>query len=353
MPTGHAVAHWYVFGVVGGSGIYDIEGLEDNQWAILIKVHHSMTEQLSAAHLLTRLCDDAEGEAFTSHVADNQVSSSNTDASTWGDTMRKAAVSVFQAATRAVTEVTTSLAAAMWPSSVSPLTTMRRYRTVRVPRADVERVARKFGVAANDVALAAITEGFRTVLVSRGEQPRGDSLRTLGPVLPYLPVEHDDPIQQLRAVHNQSKGTGKSEQRFTGYAPLTLWAKAFQALARLPRRGIVTLATNAPGPRQRLRLMGQRIEQLLPIPPTAPELSTGVAVLSYGNELAFGITADYDAAPDMDQLAAGIEMGMARLVALSQSTVLLFGRRPKRRSRGLPNSAARWRPYAPPVHVRP
>jgi hypothetical protein len=95
------------------------------------------------------------------------------------------------------------------------------------------------------------------------------------------------------------------------------------------------------------------MEQLLPIPPTAPQLSTGVAVLSYGDELVFGITADYDAAPQMEQLAAGIELGMDRLLALSQDSVLLFDRRPKGRSRGLPNSAARWRPYAPPVRVRP
>jgi hypothetical protein len=230
---------------------------------------------------------------------------------------------------------------------------MRRYRTVRIPRAAVERVSRKFGVSANDVALAAITEGFRTILVSRGEQPRGDSLRTLGPVLSYLPVQHNDPIQQLRAVHNRSKETSQSAQRSTGSSPFGLWGKAFQALTRLPRQGIVTLATDAPGPRLRLQLMGQRMEQLLPIPPTAPQLSTGVAVLSYGDELVFGITADYDAAPQMEQLAAGIELGMDRLLALSQDSVLLFDRRPKGRSRGLPNSAARWRPYAPPVRVRP
>ena len=63
-----------------------------------------------------------------------------------------------------------------------PVTTMRRYSTVRVPLAAVDSVCRKFGVTANDVALAAITEGFRTVLLHRGEQPRADSLRTLVPM---------------------------------------------------------------------------------------------------------------------------------------------------------------------------
>ena len=44
----------------------------------------------------------------------------------------------------------------------------------------------------------------------------------------------------------------------------------------------------------------------------------------------FGITADYDGAPDVDELANGIELAVARLEALTQ--VLLFGkRRPRRR----------------------
>ena len=95
-------------------------------------------------------------------------------------------------------------------------TTMRRYSTVRVPIAAVDGVCRKFGVTTNDVALAAITEGFRMVLLHRGEQPRADSLRTLEKIdnrisvmLPYLPVEHDDPVQRLRTVHNRLNQPGK------------------------------------------------------------------------------------------------------------------------------------------------
>ncbi|WP_281173880.1 wax ester/triacylglycerol synthase domain-containing protein [Mycobacterium genavense] len=45
-----------------------IEGLR-GKWAILIKVHHYLAEATPAAHLLTRLCDDADGETFTNYVA--------------------------------------------------------------------------------------------------------------------------------------------------------------------------------------------------------------------------------------------------------------------------------------------
>jgi diacylglycerol O-acyltransferase len=72
-----------------------------------------------------------------------------------------------------------------------------------------------------------------------------------------------------------------------------------------------------PGPRQPLRFIGRNVVHLLPIPPTALRLRTGIAMLSYANELAFGITADFDAVPDVEELSRDIERDRARLVAIS------------------------------------
>jgi diacylglycerol O-acyltransferase len=66
--------------------------------------------------------------------------------------------------------------------------------------------------------------------------------------------------------------------------------------------------------------MGRDVQRLLPIPPIALHLRTGIAMLSYGDDLVFGITADYDAVPDVDELASGIEAAVARLVAISEAT---------------------------------
>jgi diacylglycerol O-acyltransferase len=330
-----------------------IEGLKGNRWAILMKIHHCLAEGTSAAQILTRLCDDANTDAFATHTGAKQVSSPTRKLSWSGALWR-------------FSEVAGALSGAVWPAawtpSINPVATKRRYSTVRVPIDAVDSVCRKFGVTANDVALAAITEGFREVLLSRGEQPRADSLRTMvradnraSAMLPYLPVEHDDPVQRLRTVHNRVEA-GQNDQHQSGILesainclPLLLRGQAIALLTRLPQRGIVMLATNAPGPRQQLRLMGRRLERVLPIPPTALALSTGVAVLSYGDELVFGITAGYDAAPDIRQLAAGIELGMARMVALSQDSVLLFGkdRRRKRSSRAIPNRTQQVRVSGP------
>ncbi|WP_304442555.1 wax ester/triacylglycerol synthase domain-containing protein, partial [Mycobacterium sp. E3198] len=168
-----------------------IEGLRGNRWAILIKTHHDVADGNSAAHLLTRLCDDAGDDALVKDVGAERVSPTPQPARA-GALGRVAAIAG-------------TLVGAVWPAGRLPASpVMRRYGTVRVPAADVDKVCRKFGVTVNDVALAAITEGFRRVLLRRGEEPRADSLRTLVPapvssaMLPYLPVEHEDPVQQLR-----------------------------------------------------------------------------------------------------------------------------------------------------------
>jgi diacylglycerol O-acyltransferase / wax synthase len=89
-------------------------------------------------------------------------------------------------------------------------------------------------------------------------------------------------------------------------------------LTRLPQRGVVALATNVPGPAEPLKIMGRKVTAVLPVPPLAMQLRTGVAILSYADGLFFGILADFDAVPDVDDLARSIEVAVARLVARSK-----------------------------------
>jgi diacylglycerol O-acyltransferase / wax synthase len=340
-----------------------IEGLKGNRWAILIKIHHCVADGISMTRILTRLCDHIDGDAFARPAAAKRTAAAHPHLrpvpdpkplSNPLDNLWRAATSITNAATRTVSgaaEIATGLLRpAAGSSLVGPVTAMRCYRAVRVPLSEVEQVCRKFDVTVNDVALTAITEGFRSVLLHRGEEPRADSLRTLVPVsvrspealdrpgnrlsvmLPYLPVEQDDPIQQLRIVHSRLNRAKQGGQRQAGnmavsmsnYVPFMFSSWVIRFLTRLPQRGIVTLATNVPGPRRQLEMMGRKVARLLPIPPIALRLRTGVAVLSYADDLVFGITADYDAGADVDELADGIKIAVARLEMLSQDSILLF-----------------------------
>jgi diacylglycerol O-acyltransferase / wax synthase len=79
--------------------------------------------------------------------------------------------------------------------------------------------------------------------------------------------------------------------------------------------------------------MGRDVLEVLPIPPIALHLRTGIAMVSYADKFIFGITADYDTTPDVDELAKGIEDGVKRLAAISRAR-----RRERRREISTPSA---------------
>ena len=332
-----------------------VDGLQHNRWAILMKVHHCVADGIAATQMLNRICDDGGSGTFTTEIrtaneparGGRRLPALTLNPIDWIAGVWRTSLGVTTAATQALQGAAEIAGGLLRPPAASsltgPMTTMRRYATVEVSLDDVARVCDRFEVTINDVALAAITDSFRAMLMRRGEQPQRNSLRTLVPVsvrsneaadktdnqvsvmLPYLPVEKADPVQQLRTVHARMTRAKSSGQREAGNIfvaaanaipfPFTAWT--VRALTRLPQRGVVTLATNVPGPRKRLRVMGREVIRLLPIPPLALQLRTGIAIMSYADHLVFGIIGDYDAAPDVDELANGIERAVIRLTSIS------------------------------------
>ncbi|MFN8041830.1 MAG: wax ester/triacylglycerol synthase family O-acyltransferase [Mycobacterium sp.] len=336
--------------------IWVIEGLADNRWAMLTKVHHCMADGIAATHMFTGLCDDGVDESFAHRIraARQAKASEPRDVSfeanpvklvvrLWHDTTTIAAAAV--RAAHGVTDLAIDLARPASSSTLTgPVSSLRRYRGARVPMSDIAQVCEKFDVTINDVALAAIAESYRDTMLRRGEQPQPDSLRTLVPVsmrsndalhatdnrvslmLPHLPVEEENLVKRLRTVHSRLDRTKSRGQHHAGNAvvsagnriPFALTAWAVRLLAQLPQRAVVTLATNVPGPQKPLHIMGCEVLSLFPVPPIAMNLRTGVAMLSYADDLFFGILADYETVPDIDALASGIEHAVARLVAVSR-----------------------------------
>ena len=327
-----------------------IEGLGDGQWAILMKIHHCIADGIATTQLLSRLSDQGRDETFASEIHPATESPDGVrpphftlNPLDWASGLWRTSLTVSAGAARAFEGMLEIGASLVRPAERSGLrghvTGMRRYAAARVCLDDVIKVCEAYGATINDVALAAITDSYRAALIRRGERPRARSLRTLVPVsvrshdaldevnnrvsllLPYLPVEEPDPVQQLRVVHSRltkAKRSGQGQAgslvvAATNLIPFTVTAWAMRGLTRLPQRAVVTVATNVPGPRRRLRVMGQPVIRLLPILPIALQVRTGIAILSYADDLVFGITADYDAASDVDELATGIERAASRL----------------------------------------
>jgi WS/DGAT/MGAT family acyltransferase len=205
---------------------------------------------------------------------------------------------------------------------------------------DVKRVREAHGGTINDVVLAVITSGFRDLLLSRGEPVEGRVIRTLVPVsvradhergsynnkvsamFAELPVEIEDPVRRLAAVHEQMqhlKGSGQAvaAERLTalgGFAPAMLLALAGRVGTRLPQSAVNTVTTNVPGPQQPLYLAGRRMLEAFPFVPLGGHVRVGVAIFSYDGGINFGVTGDLDSAPDIGVLCRGIEAGLSQLL---------------------------------------
>jgi diacylglycerol O-acyltransferase len=291
-----------------------------------MKMHHCIADGIATMHMFAGLSDEGEVPNYATEI--RAAHDSNTDThhrfklslnpSDWVNGMWNLAASATSSAAlvlEGAVEVTSGLVRSSATSSLNgPVSSMRRISSAQVMLSDVMKICDAFGVTVNDVALAAITDSYRAALIRRGERPRRNSLRTLVPVsirtngaidvidnrvslmLPFLPVDKEDPQEQLRVVHRRLSRAKSSGQREAGSAflsaanmipfPVTAWA--VRALTRLPQRGVSALATNVPGPRHRMRIMGQAVLRVVPIPPIALQLRTGIAILSYADELIFG-----------------------------------------------------------------
>jgi diacylglycerol O-acyltransferase len=221
-----------------------------------------------------------------------------------------------------------------------PIGPHRRWDWARARLGDVKQIRQAHGGTVNDVVLAAITAGFRDLLISRGESVEGRVVRTLVPVsvraeeergtynnkvsamFAELPVELADPRERLAALHEQMqelKGSGQAvaAERLTalgGFAPAMLLALAGRVGSRLPQSSINTVTTNVPGPQQPLYLVGRRMLEAFPFVPLGGSVRIGVAIFSYDGGINFGVTGDRDSAADIDVLCRGIEQGMADLL---------------------------------------
>lgn len=65
-----------------------------------------------------------------------------------------------------------------------------------------------------------------------------------------------------------------------------------------------------PGPPHRLQMKGRDVLSLMPVPPIGMQLRTDISMLSYADELTFGIIGDFDTPVDVEDLAHGIEQGV-------------------------------------------
>ncbi|WP_084486881.1 wax ester/triacylglycerol synthase family O-acyltransferase [Nocardia sienata] len=314
-----------------------VEGLAGDRWAVILKAHHSLVDGISGVAVFETLCDPRPGD--DRRVRRFEGVREEPQRPGWAK-LPAALPAAVVGTVRSLVPVGAALLGSGPVSSLNgPIGHRRRYTAVRVSLPVVSGIGAVYHVTVNDVVLAAITAGYRELLLGRAEEPAAHTLRILVPVsmraehakhvmdnrvsavLPDLPVGRADPVDRLRVVHmtmeaHKSGGAPGAEHLVLGLArglPFAAVAWTLRLAARFPQHGVAGLATNVPGPRHPLALQGRPVLELVPAVPIAMRLRTAIAILSYHDHLVFGITGDYDSTPDIDVLAAGIRGAVQEL----------------------------------------
>jgi diacylglycerol O-acyltransferase / wax synthase len=191
----------------------------------------------------------------------------------------------------------------------------------------------------NDVVLAAVTRGFRELLLARRElvddrtitalipvsmrspDARGRLDNRVSAVYARLPIGIEDPVETLTTIREHMNELKSSHEIEASTAVLGVEDISPPVVAAAIARAIVhaqeivqTVATNVPGPQIPLYMCGRRMLEAYPYVPIAGHIRIGVAIWSYCGDLYFGVTGDWDGAPDLDRLVFGIDLGFENLL---------------------------------------
>jgi diacylglycerol O-acyltransferase len=341
--------------------IWLVEGLDDDRFAILSKTHHALVDGVSGVDIVSVLFDTRPDPAPpappTSAWLPRPVPTSTellAEALLERTTVPGEAVRGLRHLTRAPRQVLDRVAggavglgsmakAGLSPAPRSPLNVgigpHRRYTWVDADLARFKAIKSALGGTVNDVVLTSVALALGRWMRGRDEDTEGLVLRAMVPVSVRaeteqgalgnrvatmwapLPVGIRDPVDSFAEVHEAMKDLKESGQavgaetltQLADFAPPTIMSQAARLQAR--QRFFNLVVTNVPGPQVELYLLGRRMRGLYPVVPLALKQALGIAIMSYNGRLGFGLLADFDALPDLEELAAELEGAIDDLAA--------------------------------------
>ena len=336
-----------------------VQGLSDNRFALITKTHHAMVDGVSGVDLATVLFDlgPVPQKLEPEEPWMPEPEPSQTDLVAAG--VKGLAKAPFDVAGRAIgalrapgstvhgaREAAEGIGEIVWaglnPAPATPLNVEigphRRVRWVQSRLDDFKEIKNELGGTVNDVVLAVVTGALRRWLRLRGVRTEGLELRALVPVSIRtadehqqlgnriaamrgpLPVYCEDPLTCLERVRQSMDGLKESKQALGAevisgledFAPPTLLAQASRL--NFSTRLFNVIVTNVPGPQFPLYLLGRELEELIPIAFLPENHALAIAIMSYNGRLDFGLLADYDAMPDVEDLALFLEDSLTELL---------------------------------------
>ena len=335
-----------------------VEGIEGNRFALISKVHHCMIDGISGVDLMNVLMspDPDEREVppsppFVPRPAPGPIELA------LGEVARRVRmplralrdvrsfVSEAQDVRREIgtrlRAVTEMLGGTLRMPSETPINHSigphRRFDWLTQDLAELKRLRHVLGGSLNDVVLTIVTGAVRRFLIHRHCDPAALDFRVMAPVsvrseaqrgelgnqvsawILELPIGESDRKVQLESIRQRTAELTAAKSaigaevltRAAEWTPTNLLALGARNLTRLLPFNMVV--TNVPGPQLPLYTLGARMERVFPHVPLVDRLGIGIALMSYDGKLCWGVNADYDLVPDLDEFMASIRDSFAEL----------------------------------------
>jgi diacylglycerol O-acyltransferase / wax synthase len=336
--------------------IWLVEQFDGDAFALVCKTHHALVDGISGVDIMAVLFDlEAEPPprdppppwaprpepTSTALLADAMSGYAGAPR----ELIRAAAgaVAAPQATLRALRGAAGMAVAGLSSAPPSPLNVRigphRRFTWVEAELPRFKAIKGALGGTVNDVVLSVVTGALRSLLLRRGTDPRGLELKAMVPVsvradtergtlgnkvsamYAPLPVGVEDPIARFKAIHASMGDLKASGQalgaevltQLAGFAAPTILDQAarLQSVQRLYNLTV----TNVPGPQFPLYMLGRRLRSFYPMVPVTLNTALGIAIMSYDGRLDFGLLGDYDAMPDLHELAGDLRGAIDELSA--------------------------------------
>jgi WS/DGAT/MGAT family acyltransferase len=340
--------------------VWIAEGLDEDRFALIAKIHHCMIDGVSGVDLTTILLnvtpvsDIEPAPAWTPRpspdptqllVAEAARGTRRTiDILTNAGGLRHRGQEVVEAMTEKAAAAASSLRSGWLTAATrTPLNPdigpSRRFDWTDLPLIQVKAVRKALGGSVNDIVLAVVAGAVRRFLTeARGFEVEGMQFRIMNPVstrsvdqrgtlgnqvamwLVNLPVAEPDPVQRLRIIQKETIGLKVSNQalgaatlvELSRGTPITLISLANRVVGPRLRPFNMTV-TNVPGPQFPMYLLSARMLANYPIVPLWSQHGVGVALFSYDGRLHWGIQSDFDALPDTDRFVDAISHSFGEL----------------------------------------
>jgi WS/DGAT/MGAT family acyltransferase len=214
--------------------------------------------------------------------------------------------------------------------------------------AEVKAIKNHFGVTVNDVVMTISAGALRAWLERHNDLPDAP-LAAMVPVsvrapdqpvfgnniammIPPVFTDEPDPARRLQRTHEAMRSAKERHravpatllQDANHFIPPVLLARAARATALVassPRRGAAAnvLISNIPGARDPQYLSGARLEAHFPLSAIFHALGLNITVVSYRDQVDWGIVGDPDQIGDAWGLSDDLRAAQAELLALASS----------------------------------